>query len=126
MKAFVDMLHLLNREHEDVVLVEKLKRFNIRLNKEGGDIKNAISLCESLYDDLTRMNKQYPYLNDILLTMIDILENTYSESKKNKKKLNVIAHKNHELRDTIESVKTIPRIKCNTIIKGSYQMIAQV
>jgi hypothetical protein len=124
MNAFINMLSLLNKEHEDVGVNEKIKRFNNKIHKEGGDIKNVIALCESLYDDLSRLNKQYPYLNDLLLSLIDILESSSRELKKTRKKNNALAHKNHELQETIDSVKIPPRIKCTTIIKGSYTINA--
>ena len=138
MKILLDMIHLLNREHEDVALIEKLKKFNYKLNKNSDDNEKVLLLLETLYCDITELNKQYPYLKDILLSIIDVFDRITKDNKrsgKNEISLKNIIHKLRNENEMLRNDKLIcdtknrnqqiinPLVDCNIIINGFYTII---
>jgi hypothetical protein len=139
MKILLDMIHLLNKENEDIILIEKLKKFNYKLNKHSQDTEKVLLLCETLYSDLTDLNRQYPYLNDIVLCLVDVFDNIIKDNKrktKNEYCLKQMIHKMRHENDTLhhDNIKlccenankaiTNPLVECNIQINGSYTIIS--
>ena len=139
MKLLLDMIHLLNKENEDVILIEKLKKFNYRLNKYSQDTEKVLLLFETLYSDLTDLNRQYPYLNDIVLCLIDVFDQIVKDTKRKTKNDYMLKQNMHKLRDDYDTLnndniklqchtdskKTItnPLVENNNEINGFYSII---
>ena len=139
MKLLLDMIHLLNKENEDVILIEKLKKFNHKLNKYSQDTEKVLLLFETLYSDLTDLNRQYPYLNDIVLCLIDVFDQIVKDTKRKTKNDYMLKQNMNKLRDDYdtlnndniklqchtESKKRIinPLVESNNMINGSYSVI---
>ena len=138
MKILVDMIHLLNKDNEDIILIEKLKKFNHKFNKHSHDTEKVLLLFETLYSDLTDLNKQYPYLNDIVLCLVDVLDKIIKENKRKTKNEYCLKQAIHKMRDENDTLhhhntkltcenanKAIrnPLVDCNNIINGSYTII---
>jgi hypothetical protein len=138
MKIILDMIHLLNKDSEDIILIEKLKKFNHKFNKNSHDVEKVLLLFETLYSDLTDLNKQYPYLNDIVLCLVDVLDKVIKDNKrktKNEYFLKQTILKMRDENDTLhnDNTKLIcenahkaisnPLVECNNIINGSYTII---
>ena len=98
MKILLDMINLLNKENEDIILIEKLKRFNHKLNKNCDDTEKILVLFETLYSDLSTLNKQYPYLNDIVLCLVDIFDKLVKEAKRKTKHEHLLKQNIHKIR----------------------------
>lgn len=139
MKLLLDMIHLLNKENEDVILIEKLKKFNYRLNKYSQDTEKVLLLFETLYSDLTDLNRQYPYLNDIVLCLIDVFDQIVKDTKRKTKNDYMLKQNMHKLRDDYDTLNndniklqchtdskkriTNPLVESNNMINGSYSII---
>ena len=138
MKILLDMIHLLNKENEDIILIEKLKKFNHKLNKHSDDTEKVLLLFETLYSDLTDLNKQYPYLNDIVLCLVDVLDHIVKNNKRKTRNEYLLKQTIHKMRDENDTLyhdntklscenanKAIsnPLVDCNNIINGSYTII---
>ena len=95
-------------------------------------------LFETLYSDLTDLNKQYPYLNDIVLCLVDVLDKIIKENKRKTKNEYCLKQAIHKMRDENDTLhhhntkltcenanKAIrnPLVDCNNIINGSYTII---
>ena len=138
MKIILDMIHLLNKDNEDIILIEKLKKFNHKLNKYSDDTEKVLLLFETLYSDLTDLNKQYPYLNDIVLCLVDVLDHIIKDNKRKTRNEYLLKQTIHKMRDENDTLhhhntklscenanKAIsnPLVDCNNIINGSYTII---
>ena len=139
MKILLDMIHLLNKENEDIILIEKLKKFNHKLNKHSQDTEKVLLLCETLYSDLTDLNRQYPYLNDIVLCLVDVFDQIVKDTKRKTKHEYMLKQTINKMRDENDTLhhhniklkcdnskkNTIynPLVESNNVISGSYTII---
>ena len=96
-------------------------------------------LFETLYSDLTDLNKQYPYLNDIVLCLIDVFDQIVKDTKRKTKNDYMLKQNMHKLRDDYDTLnndniklqchtdskKTItnPLVENNNEINGFYSII---
>ena len=100
MKILHDLVTLLNKDNEENKISERLRLFSSKINRYSDDIPKVMASLEALYSELYRLNKEsssdhYPYLNDVVLCLIEIFDHVLKTQRK-QKKYSTALHKDRE------------------------------